>query len=150
MNTLLTFSCSSPSTLPYLLLSPSFYLFIYLCVCAGALTCILVCVSQFIDYKWVGFNKGLIEVSYFHFGLSVIYNHVDFYPIRILSMTSSDAPLQEASCYLRLILYLCMNSANVNKDKTQIPSTQIEVVIGTLFNAISLRHFVCNSRIIYQ
>jgi len=106
------------------------------------------CVSQFIDYKWVGFNKCLIEVSYFHFGLSVIYNHVDFYPIRILSMTSSNAPLQEAACYLRLILYLCMSSSNVNKDKTQIPSTQIELVIGTLFTATSLRYFLFHSRIV--
>ena len=147
MNTLLTFSCSSPSTLPT---SLSLFLSLYLstCVCGDMCVHTCMCVSQFIDYKWVGFNKSLIEVSYFHFGLSVIYNHVDFYPIRILSMTSSNAPLQEAACYLRLILYLCMSSSNVNKDKTQIRSTQIELVIGTLFNATSLRYFLFHSRIV--
>ena len=146
MNTLLTFSCSLTFLTTYFSLALSISLFIAANVCV----CIYVCVSQFIDYKWVGFNKSLIEVSYFHFGLSVIYNHVDFYPIRILSMSSSNAPLQEAACYFRLILYLCMSSSNVNKDKTQIQSSQIELVIGTLFTATSLSYYLFYSRIVYQ
>ena len=65
----------------------------------------------------IGFNRTLLFQFFLAVYARLIYNHVDFYPIRILSMTSRYATLQEASCYFRLILYLCMISKNVNKDK---------------------------------